>query len=331
MAAGGSKTAVAAALGGNTILMVIKFAAYFFTGSGAMLSEAIHTLADVGNQALLLVGVTRSTREADARYNYGYGRESFIWALISAVGIFFLGCGVTVYHGVSSLMHPHEVGDLTWAIVVLCISFLMDGSVLTIAYRELKKAAGDVPFLKYINTGADPSAVAVLLEDLAACSGVLIALTAIFLTEVTGKVYWDAIGSILVGLLLGWVAIWLITRNRTLLVGPAIPAEAQEKVRLALTNHPAVASIAELKTKQIDTQTWDVMASLTFHPGVLARQAEPDPSAALKQLGSPQQLEQYLEGYTGRLLTTLGKEIDALEVAVLQVVPEVKHLDVEPH
>lgn len=331
MASGGSKTAVAAALGGNTLLTIIKFAAYFFTGSGAMLSEAIHTLADVFNQALLLIGVTRSVKEADERYQYGYGRESFIWALISAVGIFFLGCGVTVYHGINSLLHPHEVGDLTWAIVVLVISFLMDGAVLTVAYRELKKAAGDTPFIKYLNTGADPSAVAVLLEDLAACSGVLIALVAIMLTKMTGQLYWDAVGSILVGLLLGLVAIWLISRNRSLLVGPAIPREAQEKVIQVLKANPAVASIAELKSKQLDTHTWDVMASLTFHPEVLARKAEPNAAQAMQKLGTPEQLERYLNTYTQALLSTLGREIDVLEVEVLKVVPEVKHLDVEPH
>ena len=124
--AGGSKTTVAAAIVGNGLVMVAKFVAFLFTGSGAMLSEAIHTLADLLNQILLMVGILRSDRLPTELYQYGFKSERYVWALISAVGIFFLGCGVTVYHGIRSLMHPHELEGLTWAIGVLIISLLID-------------------------------------------------------------------------------------------------------------------------------------------------------------------------------------------------------------
>ena len=113
---------VLAAMAANLVIMVAKFVAFGITGSGAMLSEAIHTLADVLNQILLMVGIVRSEKPADGDYRYGYGQERFVWALISAVGIFFLGCGVTLYHGISSLMHPHEVSGLGWAVGVLLFS-----------------------------------------------------------------------------------------------------------------------------------------------------------------------------------------------------------------
>ena len=115
MAVDSSRTSVIAALIGNTIVAIAKFVAFFVTGSGTMLSEGIHTVADVMNQLLLLIGIERSKRDPDEDFEYGYGQERFVWALISAVGIFFLGCGVTLYHGVNSLLNPHPVTDLNWA------------------------------------------------------------------------------------------------------------------------------------------------------------------------------------------------------------------------
>ena len=121
-----SKGAVVAAIVGNFLVMIAKFVAYFATGSGAMLSEGIHTFADLLNQILLLVGIKRSVHDPNDKYAYGYGAERYVWALISAVGIFFLGCGVTVYHGISSLLHEHEpVRQYGWAIGVLIVSFVM--------------------------------------------------------------------------------------------------------------------------------------------------------------------------------------------------------------
>ena len=132
-----TKTSVVAAIAGNSVILVAKSVGFFVTGSAAMLSEAIHTFADVLNQILLFVGIKRSEREADEHYPAGYGRERYVWALISAVGIFFLGCGVTLYHGVTGLMHPHAMESPEWAIGVLSISFILESIVFYIAYKAL--------------------------------------------------------------------------------------------------------------------------------------------------------------------------------------------------
>ena len=131
MATQGSRRAVVAAIVGNSLVMLAKFAAFFFTRSTSMLAEGIHTAADLLNQTLLLIGIVRSEKTADSEFAYGYAAERYVWALISAVGIFFLGCGVTVFHGVQSLFDEHHaVADLSWAVGVLIFSLVLEGYVL---------------------------------------------------------------------------------------------------------------------------------------------------------------------------------------------------------
>jgi zinc transporter 9 len=317
MAAGGSKIAVGAAIGGNGLVLVAKFAGFAVTGSGAMLSEAVHTLADLLNQILLLVGIVRSERAPDERFQYGYGRVQFVWALISAVGIFFLGCGVTVYHGIHALLRPQPLENLSWAIGVLLAAFVIEGIVLWVAYRQLRAAAAGRPFLSYLRTEADPSAVAVLLEDAAACVGVLIALGCILLTRLTEASHWDAVGSIAIGLMLGAVAVWLIMRNKALLVGPSLPAAVRERVRQIVGAHPAVREVVEMKSTALDAETYDVTLSVIFDGRKLAGQDGPTDA-----------LRQEVAEMTVRIL---GQEIDAIERAVQAEFPQIKHLDVEPH
>lgn len=324
-----SKTAVVAAIGGNSIVMVAKFIGFAVTGSGAMLSEAIHTLADLMNQILLFIGIVRSEKDADATYHYGYGRERYVWALMSAVGIFFLGCGVTVYHGVDALLHPHEVEGLGWAIGVLLFALVVEGIVLWVAFKGLWSARGDKPFFEYLRVEADPSAVAVLLEDAAACLGVLIALATIGLTKLTGQVWWDAVGSILIGLLLGAVAIWLIARNKELLVGRAMPGEARSKVREVLRRHGTVADIVEMKSRVIDTETYDVLLAVDFRGERFADRLEDDLKAAWPIEDYPA-FKAWAGAYAEQVITHLGDEIDAIEAEIREAVPQVKHIDIEP-
>ena len=331
--AGGSKTSVIAALVGNTVVMIAKFTAFFFTGSGSMFAEGIHTLADVGNQALLLVGIVRSGKGPTEKYNYGQGQERFVWALISAVGIFFLGCGVTLAHGIDTLISPHEgpPHDLTWAIGVLIGSFVIEFYVLVVAYRDLRKRAGDRPFIPFLRKEADPAAVAVLLEDAAACFGVLLAMGAIVLTQVTGHAFWDSIGSILIGLLLGAVAVWLTFRNRELLVGRAAPQEAREAILAALEAAPSVEKVVRFKSKVIDTETYDVLVELEFHGEKLAEAFEPKLREAYA--GGFQDFEQFYafaKKFADDVVHELGERVDRIEQRVQDAVPEVKHIDVEP-
>jgi len=331
MAVDSSRTAVIAALVGNTIVAIAKFVAFFVTGSGTMLSEGIHTVADVMNQVLLLIGIQRSQKDPDEDFEYGYGQERFVWALMSAVGIFFLGCGVTLYHGIHSLLHPAEVTDLGWAVGVLSGALLIEGYVLYVAARGLMNLRGELPFWTYVRERADPSAVAVLLEDAAACLGCVIALVAILLIHVTGNTYWDAIGSIAVAVLLGFVAIWLIGRNRALLVGASMPKDARARIREVLRRHQTVQEVVELKSKMIDTETYDVLLTIEFEGHRFAERLRGKLETAYPKIND-------LEGFIGHagefaddVIKLLGDEIDQIEKEIREAVPQVKIIDIEPN
>ncbi|MBM83021.1 MAG: cobalt transporter [Planctomycetaceae bacterium] len=330
MAQGGSKLAVLSALAGNAFLMVIKFAGFALTGSAAMLSEAIHSVADLLNQILLYVGIVRSGKQPDRMFEHGYAAEQYVWALISAVGIFFLGCGVTIYHGVHSLMDPHEgEGNIFWAVVVLLVSLAVDGLIMGLAIQAIKKQAGGKPFLKYLRTEADPSAVAVLLEDGAACLGVIIALIAIVLSSVTGHHYWDAIGSILVGVLLGAVAIWLIARNRELLVGASIPSHIREQIEKIIVDNPAIEKVVDMQTRVLDTETYRIRANLKFDGAYLAQKKQAELEAAYGDIKDVDEFKAFAVKYADDLIDMLADEIDAIEKQVKEQVPAAEHLDLE--
>ena len=160
----GSAKAVYAAIGANSVITVTKLTAFAFTGSGTMFSEGIHSLADVINQTLLALGIKKAQKAPDADHPYGYGRDAFVWSLISAVGIFFLGCGFTLYHGVHSLLHPDSVAitDIQIAVGVLIFSFVLEAWTLWVAYKAVKESADDLnmSFGQYLKEGPDPMAVA---------------------------------------------------------------------------------------------------------------------------------------------------------------------------
>jgi zinc transporter 9 len=322
-----SKTSVVAALAGNSVILVAKSVGFFVTGSGAMLSEAIHTLADLLNQILLFVGITRSEREADHEFPAGYGRERYVWALISAVGIFFLGCGVTIYHGITGLLHPHAMESPGWAVGVLSVSFVLEGIVFVIALKGLRKEAAGRPFFSYLRTEADPSAAAVLLEDFAACLGVLLALAAIGLTEWTGALYWDSVGSIAIGVLLGVVATVLIIRNHELLVGPAVPLDVRNTIHRILREHPTVERVVRLRASVIDLDNYSVTATIDFDGPMIAKRIEGQIAAALNDTDiDPKALA---ISVTEEILNAVGEEIDRIEESIRAEVPQASFLDIE--
>ncbi len=327
--ASGSKTAVATAIAGNSFVAVSKLIAFFLTGSGSMLSEGIHSIADTMNQVLLLIGIVRSTKDPDQDFGYGYTAERYIWALISAVGIFFLGCGVTLYHGFTSLAHPHAMESPQIAIGVLILAGVIEGAVLGVAYKAVKKAAGDKPFIAYCRYEADPSAVAVLLEDAAACLGVVIAMICIGLSQVTGNPAWDAVGSICIGLLLGLLAIWLIKRNHQLLAGPSIPTEERRVIRKVFEDSPIIEEITDFKTRQLGTEDYRVKANVVFEGDVIAGVLDPHLKTAWEEISSYDEFRSFAHGYADQVTDLLGDQIDELERQIVAACPKVKHIDIE--
>ncbi len=188
-----------------------------------------------------------------------------------------------------------------------------------------------MPFWAYVRERADPSAVAVLLEDAAACLGCIIALTAILLVHVTGDLYWDAIGSLAVGVLLGFVALWLIGRNRALLVGTRMPDDAQARIREVLRRHQTVEEVVELKSRMIDTETYDVLLTIEFEGHRFAERLRGKLEAAYPDIEDVDGFVRYAGEFADDVIQLLGDEIDVIEAEIREAVPQVKIIDIEPN
>lgn len=327
--AGSSKSAVLGALLGNGGLTVLKFFAFAVTGSGAMFSEAIHSLADTCNQGLLFVGIRQSERPADALFHYGYGADRYLYSLLSAVGIFVLGCGVTVYHGVNGLIHPHEL-EASWIpFAILAISFVVEGYVLLSAARVVWSKKGAQSLFEYLRTTTDPTVAAVLLEDAVACLGVLVAAAGLALAYVTGNVMFDSLGAIAIGLMLGAVAVWLGIRNRTLLLGPAIPADLQAEIVAYLKGHPAVMRVRTVKTRIVGADNFRLQAQLDFDGAVLGARMRDLVEDRYQQLGTPEERDRFARDFGDRLLDELAREVDRMEAELEERFPRLKYVDLE--
>jgi len=325
---------VIAALIGNAVVCVAKFVGFFMTGSGALFSEAIHSFADTANQFLLVIGVHKSVKGPDKEFNYGHGKERFIWALISACGIFFIGCGVTVYHGINSLIHPEEIHFSFWAIIILVVSFIIEFSTFLIAIREirgqvLKKAKNN---FKKALAEADPSTLAVLYEDGLAVGGIIIALISIVLTYLTGQIYWDAVGSILIGLLLGAMAIFLIAKNRNYLITMSIPKDIEEIVLEIFNNDPTIEKVLDFKTAILDVDKYLIKCDVEFNASGLLKEMSQHHFFENEYEEAKESYENFMKfsvEYLDRVPRLVGKKIDEIEKKIRAKVPQAIFIDIE--
>jgi len=331
--ASGSKVAVYSALGANSVVMVAKFGAFAATGSGSMLSEGIHSLADVGNQALLAFGISSAQRAPDETHPYGYGREEFIWAMISAVGIFFLGCGVTAMHGIDQLLHPHPVEDLTIALGVLAFAFVIEGLTLLVAVRAVRGAAqhANMRFFEYMVKGTDPMGVAVVLEDGAAVLGVTVAAIALGLAQATGNPLFDALGTLSISLLMGLLALFLVRKNRALLLGQAIQPARQDKIVDLLENDPVVGEVEDVKATVTGSGALRFKAEIDFDGQEITRRylAGHDLAQMRAGIGDDRTFETFLIDFGDHVIDQLAKEVDRLEAEIVAAAPMTKHVDLE--
>jgi solute carrier family 30 (zinc transporter), member 9 len=335
MAGGGeSGKAVIMAIAVNSVLTIVKFAAYFFSGSGAMLAESIHTAADLGNQVLLYVGLRQSRKTATETYNFGYGKERFLWALISAAGIFFLGCGVSVTHGIHELMDPAHKEPIGWMIVaVLTVNFLLDGIVLWTAFKELNTARKGMPWMIFLRTTNDTTTLAVFFEDSAACLGVLLAAAGIAAYAVFGWWWADAVAAIAIGLLLGVVALFLGKQNRTYLLDAAISGDAQAKMLALIREHgKSVKDIFRVHTRVIGADQFAFKADVEFDGKVLSDRimSRMKIEEVFQTLKTPEDLDRLLDEHARVVVDELGNEVDRIEKAVTEAVPGAKFIQLEP-
>ena len=233
----------------NLLIAVAKSAAAVVTGSASMLAEAAHSWADAGNEVFLIIAQRRAAKPADATHPLGHGREVYVWSLFAAIGLFAVGAGVSITHGISELAHPEPAGDFVVAYVVLGVAFVLEGISFLQASRQAKRAAArqDRDLVDHILATSDPTVRAVFFEDAAALVGVLIAAAGIGLHEATGSPVPDAIGSILVGVLLAVVAVVLIDRNRRFLVGEVADPRLNGAAVRALLALPEVERVTELR------------------------------------------------------------------------------------
>lgn len=322
---------VIAAITGNAIVGLAKFFGFLTTGSGAMFSESIHSLADTANQSLLLVGVERSHKKPNLEHPYGHGRERYIWALISACGIFFLGCGVTVYHGITTLIEKHEFTFSYWVVGILILSFIIEGFTLYLAYHELKTRYPKAKW-KTISREADPTTLAVVYEDGLAVLGVLIALLSIGLAKYTGHAYWDSIGSIIIGALLGAVAIVLINKNRHYLITKSIPHSMVEEVKEILLADPAIEKIYDFKSAIFDADKYLVKCDVEFNASALMKELNKYHFLANgyeEVQGDQEEFNKFCVEYLDRVPRLVGNKIDEIEKKIKERFPQIVFIDIE--
>ena len=259
-----SKRAILAALLANLGIAVAKFVGFAFTMSSAMLAEGVHSLADTGNQLLLLLGGRRSRRDATEQHQFGFGRERFFWAFVVSIVLFTLGSMFAIYEGVEKIIHPHQLESAGWAIAILGFAFLLESFSFRTAIAEARPAKGSGSWLAYIRRSKAPEVPVVLLEDAGALVGLAIALAAIGLDTLTGDARWDGIGTLAIGLLLGVIAAVLCIEMKSLLIGDAADPEDQTALGDAIRSAASVEKLIHLRTEHIGPEEILVAAKVEF-------------------------------------------------------------------
>ena len=235
-----SRIAVFGAIAANAAIALTKFVAAGVTGSSVMLSEGIHSIVDTGNGALLLIGMKLSQRQATAEHPFGHGKELYFWSLMVAVLIFGLGGCISVYGGVLHMLSAAPLRDPTWNYVVLCVAMVFEGTSFAVALRQFRISQGDTPFWQSLKRSKDPTTVSVLAEDAAALGGLAVAAIGVYLSHRFDMPVIDAAASVVVGVLLGCVAVLLILQSRGLLIGEGVRSETAAAIRALVLQDPRV-------------------------------------------------------------------------------------------
>ena len=263
-ATGGSKAIIAAFLA-NMGIALAKFVAWFISGSASMLAEAIHSVADSGNQLLLLLGGRRARREADKEHPFGYGRERYVYAFVVSIILFSVGGLFSIYEGIDKLTHPHEITNFWIPLIVLAIAIVLESFSLRTAIREsnLVRPKGQ-SWVAFVRHAKAPELPVVLLEDIAALIGLVFALFGVGMTAITGNPLFDAIGTLMIGTLLIVVAITLGIETKSLLVGEGATDADHAKIVAAITEGPEVDHLIHIKTLYLGPDELLVAAKLAF-------------------------------------------------------------------
>ena len=269
-----SAIVVYAALGGNLAIAITKLVAFLLTGSSAMLTEAIHSTVDTGNQGLLLLGLKRAARPPSETHPFGYGMELYFWAFVVALLIFALGGAFSIYEGWRKIIEPDPI-DRAWInFLVIGLAALFEGGSFLVAWKAFKTTRGETPFLTALKRSKDPSVFAVLLEDGAALIGLLIAGLGVGGASLLGLAWADGAASIAIGALLVAVAIFLANETRSLLTGEAASPRIVAAVKQVLSADPRIDTVAEVLSMHLGPREILLGGTLEFQDSLTAREIE---------------------------------------------------------
>lgn len=298
MSTSGGGKAIIAALLANLGIAVTKFVAWALSGSASMLAEAVHSVADTGNQALLLLGGKQAKRKPDEEHPFGYGRERYVYAFVVAIILFSIGGVFSIYEGIDKLTHPHELTNAWLPILVLVIAIALESFSLRTAVRESNLVRGKENWVQFVRHAKAPELPVVLLEDVAALTGLVFAFLGVGLTVITGNSLWDAIGTLAIGTLLVVVAVVLGIETKSLLVGEGARPVDTLAIRAAINEEPQVEALIHLKTLYLGPDELLVAAKVAFSPR--------------------------------RKLADVASDINALEARVRAAVPIARVIFIEP-
>jgi cation diffusion facilitator family transporter len=296
-AEGGTK-AILAALGANLGIAVAKFVAFAFTGSASMMAEGVHSIADSGNQGLLILGGSRSRRASTRQHPFGYGRERFFYAFVVAVVLFTVGALFSLYEGWHKITDPHDIEEPIWAFAVLGLGILLEGYSFRTAIKESNRTRGHQSWVSYIRRSRAPELPVVILEDFAALIGLVIALVCVAIAVLTGNGIWDGVGSIAIGVLLAFVAVVLAVETKSMLIGESAVSEIEKKIREELESVAEVDRVIHLRTLHVGPEDLLVAAKIAVTH---------DDTAA-----------------------EVARGIDAAEARIREAVPAARHIYIEP-
>ncbi len=294
----GSRRAIIAAFLANLGIAAAKFVGFAFTGAASMLAEAVHSLADTGNQGLLFLGGARSRKAADEEHPFGHGHERYFWGFVVAMILFSLGALFAIYEGIQKLRTPHPLESPGWALGILGVAIVLEGLSFRTAMKEAHHLRGGDSWWQFVHRAKSPELPVVLLEDSGALIGLVFALLGIGLAHLTGNPRFDAIGSIAIGCLLGTIAAILATEMKSLLIGESAAAKDVQELRAAISGAPRVQRLIHMRTLHLGPEEVLVAAKVEF-----------DPSLTVAEL---------------------GHAIDAVEALVRERLPIAKMIYIEP-
>ncbi|MFE3183580.1 cation diffusion facilitator family transporter [Streptomyces violascens] len=262
MSASGGTKAIVAALSANLAIAAAKFVAFLFSGSSSMLAESVHSLADSGNQGLLLLGGKKAQREATPQHPFGYGRERYIYAFLVSIVLFSVGGMFAVYEGYEKIQHPHAIEAWYWPVGVLVFAIVAEGFSFRTAIKESNVTRGGLSWKEFIRRAKAPELPVVLLEDFGALVGLVLALLGVGLALATGDGVWDGIGTLCIGVLLILIALILAAETKSLLLGEAAGTDEVAKIKAAIVDGDTVTSVIHMRTLHLGPEELLVAAKI---------------------------------------------------------------------